>query len=346
MVQSVSVAMRGRICAHFIVAPSHMASPATDVRLELRIEAGEQKDFLRKKSSPYSRVEYLDRQLNQFADVKVDTLPIGDYAVVLKDPALPPEEWRLVALIERKNYADMVGSVTSDDRYVSQSQRMDATGCDLLFWLIVGGPSERTTPQQRKAVSSAIDHLNAFPKVKVIRVDDNEAATVLWLGHTLKYLQLHLSCAKTGLSADLPVWRAAMESGRRPQLDNQPTCWLETLAMPTRVGRETARAIAGKYPSFSSLYLACKRVVATRSTDPVPKKRASAAKGSGANEDTLSDAERTIASTRGRIADHFASKIQLPNSKLIRRADMVMILAALFTDEDISQLACGQSHQV
>lgn len=316
-----------------------MAPPSGEVvRLELRIEAGEQKDFLRKNANPYSRVAFLDQQLNQFADIKVDTLTIADYAIVKKDDSLPPDEWPLVALVERKNYGDMVSSVTTDDRYISQSQRMDATGCHLLYWLIVGGPSPRTTAQERKAVSSAIDHLNAFPKVKVIRVDDNEADTVLWLGHTLKYLQLHLSCAKTGLFTDLPVWRVAMEKGRRPQLDNQATCWLETLAMPTRVGRETARAIARVYHSFSSLYLACKSTALTRSSVAVVKKRKGPVKGSGAHADTMSDDEKTVIELRDRIADYLVSKIKLSNGKLARRADVVMILAALFTDGDILQL--------
>jgi hypothetical protein len=314
--------------------------PAEDLRLELRVEAGEQKDFLRKKSGPsYDRRDYLDRQLNQFADVCVDNLLIGDYGVVIRDDSQPREDWKLVALIERKNYDDMVSSVTSDDRYISQSQRMDATGCNLLYWLIVGGPSARTTEQQKKAVGSALDHLSAFPKFKVIRVDNNEADTVLWLGHTLKYLHMHLTCAKGGLATDLPLWRVAMEKGRRPQLDSQPVCWLETLAMPTRVGRETARAVVRAYPSFASLYLECRRVARVRFIVAVTKKRKSTVKGSGAHPDTLDEREQNVIDLRDRLADHFSSKLKLASGKAVRRADIVMILATQLTDDDVARLA-------
>ncbi len=314
-----------------------------DVQLELHIEAGEQKDFLRKKDNPYNRLEYLDRQLNQVCKVKIGTLSIGDIIIYWADYSKPQSEWKVLAIIERKNWADMASSVTVDDRYYSQSQRMNDTGCPLLYWLVIGEPPARATEKDKRAVKSAIIHLSSFKKFKVLKLEDNEMETVYFLGKTLDYIKKELqNPTASGLGADLPTWRAVQEAGRRPQLDNQAACWIETLNMPTRVGRPTARAIAARFSSFSELYLACRRCTLARSSAAiVPKlqKRKAPLKGSGAHPDTLTDNERLAGETRALLEDYVTSACVLPTGKLIRHADAAMVLRALFTDEDFCKMS-------
>jgi hypothetical protein len=169
----------------------------------------------------HSAAEGVDRRAylaaNTGLECETRPLTVGDYALLWVDGG----EEKAVALIERKAMADMVASI-KDTRYVSQSQRMEASGVPFLYWAIVNGPASH---EDEDRIASALVHLStpAYPRTRVLRVADSDLSFARAIRSLARYL--HDALHKGNALAEAPLHTVAQEAGARPRLDTQPLVW-------------------------------------------------------------------------------------------------------------------------
>jgi len=203
----------------------------------------------------HSAAEGVDRRAylaaNTGLECETRPLTVGDYALLWVDGG----EEKAVALIERKAMADMVASI-KDTRYVSQSQRMEASGVPFLYWAIVNGPASH---EDEDRVASALVHLStpAYPRTRVLRVADSDLSFARAIRSLARYL--HDALHKGNALAEAPLHTVAQEAGARPRLDTQPLVWRETLTIPRGMSLRSAKAVAAVHPSAISLLRALRR---------------------------------------------------------------------------------------
>lgn len=230
------------------------------LRLQIVIEAGDQKDFRNHTKDAHDRVAYFQAELGDMvADVTMTHLEAGDCMIVIYDPTLPLDERRVVAILERKAMADALASII-DGRYKSQGQRMEATGVPWIYWLLVGQwPAAKADMDKLRSMKI---HLNtSYPHTRVKRLANNREATIEWLRKTLRYMEDDINGSANGLNIDLPSFKAANINGRPPRLETQEEVWVEHLTVPRLIGRATAKLIAAHYASATVLMLAYRDVI-------------------------------------------------------------------------------------
>lgn len=236
----------------------------------------------------------------------VRPMQCGDYALQLCDDTGGIDDGRTMALIERKMAQDMASS-QHDSRYHSQAERMEKSGVPALYWLIIG--SQLRDPSTASAVESGMVHLSTpdYPNTRVLHLPDDTDQFAVTLQRLERYLFTHYT---TGSGRpDLPLYTAAQEAGAKPRLDTQAVVWLEQLTIPRGMSRTKARAVAAKYPSFSSLARAYRTLPA-----PPPTKN---------KKRTLADAQ-----------DLMLEDIPLPGGKRLGRACSTIIRRTMFVPGD------------
>ena len=125
--------------------------------------------------------------------------------------------------------------------------------------VVVDDPMPPGTPDSDiERMRSAEAHLSvSYPHTRVLHVANRGDALVALFRRLLRYLEDTLF--GSGGLTDAPLYAVAQVAGERPRLDTQPRVWLETLTVPHRMSRATARAVAAVHPSAARLLSAYRR---------------------------------------------------------------------------------------
>jgi ERCC4-type nuclease len=250
-------------------------------------------------------------------------LKAGDYAInwTAADDDEDVEVERTLALLEHKRESDLVASIKGvERRYVSQAGRLEATGVPYVFWVISKAPL--FDPTDAACIEAALVHLSvAYPHTRVLRVESTGAPFVSLVRSLMKYLRD--TVIEGNALAEAPLHVVAQERGAKVRLDAQPVVWVETLTIPRGLGRQAAKAIAARYPSYGALMRAYRETrVAFAASEAVaaaaPKK-----KGASKKKRTLDDA-----------LDAMLEDVPLPSGKRIGPAASRIIRRTLVAPGD------------
>ena len=230
---------------HFSDLAGYVGTNPDAIKFDVRIDSGEQKDYLFKLDKPYDRCEFLKDKLGERTTVRVTPHNVCDITICVDDYA--------VCGLELKGMqTDMFASIVSPTNHLTdQIQRMIRTEIPLLIVLIAGPyPAD---PEQQRVIKRKIFHLHALPLIKVVQVRDREMATAEFLKALLDDIASNLTRDRRSIYTRIPMFEVAMIKGQRPKLDTQNNVWFEMLLMPLRIGPAVAEAMQARFPTFMSL---------------------------------------------------------------------------------------------
>ena len=188
------------------------------------------------------RLDLLEKAIeNKNYTFATSTLPVGDFWW--------GKNGRIWAIIERKSVKDMIASI-QDERYKDQANRMIASGCPFLYYLVVGDPFIRLTYLEQRMFSSAMLHLSMH-SIKILSVGDDQAAIQLLVKMT-EYLDDHPTTERICKPFVAPV----VKQTKKKELGTAKDVFIYQLAVIPGVSVEKATRIWEFYPSMRDLFRA------------------------------------------------------------------------------------------